>query len=124
MSSNIKVSSTIKLNESLLDTLTMQQYDSLAMTADATLTELRDRQAMPFDTGNLQNDSTSVEDANKSKGRVSIVSTAPYARKLYFHPEYNFRRNNNSAAGGRWFDSFFKDNFIVNAYKNIFGRYL
>ena len=93
------------------------QLDALAMTADATLTELRDRQVMPFDTGNLQNDSTFVDDSQKTT--VSIVTTAPQARRLYFHPEYNFKRANNSRAGGKRFESFLNDTFVQNAYAKL-----
>ena len=93
------------------------QFEALAQTADATLTELRDRQVMPFDTGNLQNDSTFVDDTQKTT--VSIVTTAPQARRLYFHPEYNFKRGNNPNAGGKWFESFLNDDFIANAYARL-----
>lgn len=106
MASNIKVSSTIKINEAKLKELTKAQYDSLAETADALLTDIRDEQLMPFETGNLQNDSTFVDDSQKKSGRVSIATTTPYARRLYFHPEYDFRKNNNSNAGGKWWESY------------------
>ena len=125
MASNIQVSSTIKLNEAKLKELTKQQYISLAQTADAVLTDIRDEQLIPFDTGNLQNDSTNVDDSQKVQGRVSVVSTTPYARRLYFHPEYNFRRNNNAKAGGKWFEPYIngsKKEFIVNAFKELFKR--
>ena len=114
MAGNVQVTSRIELNMSVLNMLDNAQYEALAMTADATLTELRDRQVMPFDTGNMQNDSTFIDDSQKDK--VSIVTTAPQARRLYFHPEYNFRRNNNSSAGGKWFESFLNDSFIVDAF--------
>lgn len=120
-----KVSCTIKLNEAKLNELTKQQYISLAQTADALLTDLRDSQTMPFDTGNLQNDSTSIDDSQKEKGRVSIVSTTPYARRLYYHPEYNFRRNNNARAGGKWFDDYIsgnKSDFAKSAFSKLFKR--
>lgn len=117
MAGNVQVTSTVELNTSILDSLDRAQLEALAKTGDATLTELRDRQVMPFDTGNLQNDSTFLDDSQK--GKVSIVSSTPYARRLYFHPEYNYRRNNNSSAGGRWFDSFLNDSFIVEAYKKL-----
>ena len=116
MASGTQVTSRIELNMSLLNMLDRKQYEALAKTADATLTELRDRQVMPFNTGNLQNDNTFIDDSDKNKGRVSIVSTTPYARRLYFHPEYNFRRGNNPNAGGKWFDSFLNDDFIKNAF--------
>lgn len=117
MAGNVQVTSRVELNVGVLNMLDGAQYDALAMTADATLTELRDRQVMPFDTGNLQNDSTFVDDSQKTT--VSIVSTTPYARRLYFHPEYNYRRGNNSNAGGKWFESFLNDDFIVNAYAQL-----
>ena len=117
MAGNVQVSSRIELNVSVLNALDNAQYEALAMTADATLTELRDRQTMPFDTGNLQNDSTFVDDSQRDK--VSIVSSTPYARRLYFHPEYNYRRGNNASAGGKWFESFLNDTFIQNAYAKL-----
>ena len=120
MAGNVQVTSRVELNMSVLNMLDGAQYEALAETGDATLTELRDRGVMPFDTGNLQNDSTFVDDSEK--GRVSIVSSTPYARRLYFHPEYNFRRGNNSRAGGKWFDSFLNDNFISNAYAKLLKR--
>ena len=120
MAGNVQVTSRVELNMSVLNMLDGAQYEALAQTGDATLTELRDRGVMPFDTGNLQNDSTFVDDSEK--GRVSIVSSTPYARRLYFHPEYNFRRGNNASAGGKWFDSFLNDNFISNAYAKLLKR--
>lgn len=121
----VKVSSTIKLNEAKLKELTRQQYISLAQTADALVTDLRDSQTMPFDTGNLQNDSTFLDDSQKEQGRVSVVSSTPYARRLYYHPEYNFRTTNNRNAGGKWFEPYIsgnKSDFIVNAFKILFKR--
>ena len=117
MAGNVQVTSRIELNMSVLNMLDKAQLDALAMTADATLTELRDRQVMPFDTGNLQNDSTFVDDSQKTT--VSIVTTAPQARRLYFHPEYNFKRGNNANAGGKWFESFLNDDFIASAYAKL-----
>lgn len=125
MASNVQVSSTIKLNEAKLKELTKQQYISLAQTADALLGDIRDEQLMPFDTGNLQNDSTSIDDSQREQGRVSIVSTTPYARRLYFHPEYNFRQNNNAKAGGKWFEPYISGNkkgFASKAFKELFKR--
>ena len=117
MASNVQVTSRVELKMSVLAMLDGAQYKALEQTADATLTELRDRQVMPFDTGNLQNDSTFVDDSRQ--GKVSIVSSTPYARRLYFHPEYNYRRGNNASAGGKWFESFLNDNFVFDAYAKL-----
>lgn len=121
----VKVSSTIKLDESKLKELTRQQYISLAQTADALVTDLRDSQTMPFDTGNLQNDSTFLDDSQKEQGKVSIVSSTPYARRLYYHPEYNFKTTNNRNAGGKWFEPYISGNrtdFLKDTFAKLFKR--
>lgn len=119
MAGNVQVTSRIELNIGVLNMLDAAQKQAFEQTADATLTELRDRQVMPFDTGNLQNDSTFVDLSQANSGTVSIVSSTPYARRLYFHPEYNFRRGNNAKAGGKWFDSFLNDDFIKTTYGKL-----
>ena len=117
MAGNVQVSSRVELNVSVLNALDNAQFEALAMTADATLTELRDRQTMPFDTGNLQNDSTFVDDSQRDK--VSIVSSTPDARRLYYQPENNYRRGDNASAGGKWGESVLNDDFIATAYAKL-----
>ena len=117
MAGNVQVTSRVELNIGVLDMLDNAQIEALAQTADATLTELRDRQVMPYDNGIMQNDNTYVDDTQKTT--VSIVADTNYARRLYFHPEYNFKRGNNPSAGGKWFESFLNDDFIANAYAQL-----
>lgn len=117
MAGNVQVTSRIELNTGVLNMLDNAMYDAMAMAADATLTELRDRQVMPYDMGNMQNDNTFVDDSQKDK--VSIVADTNYARRLYFHPEYNFKRGNNARAGGKWFESFLNDDFIASAFAKL-----
>ena len=121
MASTTRVSSRITINTSRLNELTRAQYDTLAMTADALLTDLQQSNTMPFNTGNLQNDSTFVDDGQKQQGRVSIVSSTPYARRLYFHPEYNFRRTFNGNAGGKWLEPYISGSKKDKA-RQIFGQ--
>jgi hypothetical protein len=78
----------------------------MAMTAQQMLNETRNDAVIPFDTGILQNESTYVDDSQATKGHVSIVSDTPYARRLYFHPEYNFNTSKNANAGGEWWSEF------------------
>ena len=67
---------------------------ALELTAEALKTEVVMAQVMPFDLGTMQNDSTTVKVDSRKRGRVSIVTSTPYARRLYYHPEYNFRQTN------------------------------
>ena len=53
--------------------------------------------------GNLQNNSTFVDYTDVRSGRAVIVSSTPYARRLYFHPEYKFDKGENPHARGKWY---------------------
>mgnify|MGYP000174774718 CR=1 FL=1 len=89
---SFSVTSKIKLNLPVLKQLDTAQQTALRNTTDALLRQIKNSQVMPFDTGNLQNESTFADYANLAEGETKIVSSTPYARRLYFHPEYKFHR--------------------------------
>ena len=99
-----------KMNQQALSTLAKAQRQALEMTGQQVLNDLRNAQTMPFDTGNLQNDSTFVDDSHSAQGKVSVVSDTPYARRLYYHPEFNFQRGKNPNAGAEWFEPYISGN--------------
>lgn len=103
---NVKV----KLNHKNISYIQKIANQSLVETADKIKSNLQGSQTMPFDTGELQNRSTFVDDSKKNSGKVSIVSDTPYARRLYFHPEYNFKKDKNPNAGGEWFEPYINGN--------------
>lgn len=75
--------------------------------------------------GNLQNNSTFVDDSKKRQNKVKIVSDTPYARRLYFHPEYNFNKTENPNAGGMWFHPYIsgdKKDFASKTFKRLMKR--
>lgn len=80
--------------------------EALVETADALKSDLQKSQTMPFDTGELQNRKTFVDDSKKKAGKITIVSDGPYARRLYFHPEYKFQKTKNKNASGMWFEPY------------------
>lgn len=122
----IKASSKIKMNFPKLQQLTKAQVTALEQTAEALHTEVVQAQVFPRDTGNLQNESTFVDYSESGKGKVSIVSSTPYARRLYFHPEYHFQKDENPNARGKWYTDWLpgglQADFAVNAFKNIYRR--
>lgn len=79
---------------------------ALVKTADAVKTDLQQSQTMPFDTGLLQNRSTFVDGSQAKAGKAFVVSDTPYARRLYFHPEYHYSTRDNPYAGGAWFEPY------------------
>ena len=117
----IKVKSSVKLNMPQIQQLTQAQVTALEQTAEALHTEVVQAQVFPFDTGNLQNESTFVDYSESGKGKVSIVSSTPYARRLYFHPEYHFRKGENPNARGKWYADWIpggsQADFAIRAYK-------
>lgn len=122
----IQASSKIKLNMPKIKQLTQAQITALEQTGEALHTEVVQAQVFPRDTGNLQNESTFVDYSNSGNGTVSIVSTAPYARRLYFHPEYNFRTDENPNARGEWYEDWlpggYYEEFCTDAFVKLYRR--
>lgn len=122
----IRVNSVIKLNMPKISQLTQAQVTALEQTADALLADVKSAQVFPRDTGNLQGESTFVDNSQSKSGKVSIVSSTPYARRLYFHPEYHFRTEENPNARGEWYEDWLpggkKAAFCKQAFKQIYRR--
>lgn len=116
---------TITLYPHKLKKLADAQVQALEMTAEALHTDVVQAQVMPRDTGHLQNDSTFVDYSQSKSGTVTIVSQTPYARRLYFHPEYNFRKVENANAQGKWFEDWIsgsRKDFCKNAFSKFFKK--
>lgn len=107
----------------VLKQLDTAQQTALRKTTDALLTQIKNGQVMPFDTGNLQNENTFADYANLAKGKTKIVSSTPYARRLYYHPEFNFSRDENIAAGGKWLTPWLKGGARQNFCQKAFARF-
>lgn len=140
----INVNSIINLNFPRIKQLTQAQSQALEQTAEALRTEVVQAQVFPRDTGAMQNErsfikagetvSATYEDGamatntiTKEKGgRVSLITSAPQARRLYFHPEYHFQTKENPNARGLWYEDWLpggsKDQFCQKAYKEIYRR--
>lgn len=87
--------------------------------------DLVNSQTIPFDTGTLQR-THFIEYWKEGNKTVRVLSTSrdvPYARRLYYHPEYNFQKVNNANAGGLWFRPYeeggAKENMMQDIYMKI-----
>ncbi|MCL2398011.1 MAG: hypothetical protein FWC93_08105 [Defluviitaleaceae bacterium] len=90
-------------------------------TAHELRADLRAGGTMPFESGHLQNEATYVCGARLGQGVAAVVSDTVYARRKFFHPEFDFDRRVNRAAGGRWFDAYTvgaKQGFV----RDVFAR--
>lgn len=122
----ISANSTIRMNCGRIRELTEAQITALEQTGEYLHTEVVQAQVMPYDTGNLQNESTFVDTSKSSSGKVTLVSSTPYARRMYFHPEYNFKTDENPNAGGEWLEDWLpggsKQDDCKKAFKQIYKR--
>ena len=116
----------ITIDTARIRDLQKAQVQALEMTAEALHTEVVQAQVFPRRSGNLQNESTHVDATKSSQGKASIVSVAPYARRLYFHPEYNFWKEANPNAKGLWYEDWLpggaEESFCREAFKDIIRR--
>ncbi|MDQ1111131.1 hypothetical protein QE418_000579 [Microbacterium testaceum] len=62
------------------------------------------RQMVPFDTGHLSGSGT-VEPAVDAEQGASVVYDTPYAARLHEHPEYNFSKDSNPNAQGKYLEN-------------------
>lgn len=111
----------IKLNYGKINQLERAAVTALEKTAEALHTEVVQAQVFPFDTGNLQNESTFVDYSKSKSGTVTIVTSTPYARRLYYHPEYHFSTAENPSAKGKWYEDWI-DGTKADRSAKIFAR--
>lgn len=122
----MKVSSTVKMDFGRIRKLTQTQITALEQTAEALHTDVVQEQVIPRDEGTLQNESTFVDYTDIKTGVAVLVSSTPYARRLYFHPEYHFSKAENPYAKGKWYEDWlpggkYKD-FCQKKYAELYKR--
>lgn len=94
-------------------------------TAYAIKSDVEEAQVIPFETGDLSN--SDVDRSRRKSGRFRIVHSMPYARRLYWHPEYNFRTDKNPNARGEWYEPWLtgdRKKFANESFKKLFRKQL
>ena len=91
------------------------------LTVEAVLSDIRMSQTVPKNTGELERSGFVEIDIKKMVAK--IIFDEPYARRLYWHPEYDFRQDKNQYAGGLWMQTYIdgeKRHFV----KETYGKFL
>ncbi|WP_338627564.1 hypothetical protein QJR52_06600 [Clostridium baratii] len=112
---------TIKLDMSKINTLIKAKNKALEETTEAILSDIKTNAVVPKDSGELER-SGFVDLSRVDDGITSINFDTPYARRLYWHPEYNFRQDKNINAQGKWMQSYIdEDNkeFVTDTYSKF-----
>lgn len=93
---------------------------------EATYSNLVKSKTMPFDNGDMQNNQTFV--AQTVEGAV-LITGSPQARRLYYHPEYNFKQSEgaNGTRGAKWLEPYIsgdKKDFVKTEFAKALGKRL
>ena len=92
----------IKLYPEKIGILEKASKKAFEMTVEAVLSDIVTSAVVPKDTGVLEESGfTVIKDAVGQ-----IIFDTPYARRLYWHPEYNFRHDKNVNAQGKWMETY------------------
>lgn len=83
----MKVGSKFTINKLKMKQLSAASAVTLEQTAEALKTEVQQAQVIPRDTSNLQGEAFSVDRRDSRNGRVKLIHSAPYARRVYFNPD-------------------------------------
>ena len=83
----------IELDYAAIEKLEKAVLRAVEDTVDELRSDVVKEQVMPYDSGDMQNNSTFAETFRSDGKIVSLLTTdAPQARRLYYHPEYNLDR--------------------------------
>ncbi len=122
----IKVNSRVKIDQIAIKKLTRSAAVALEKTAEALKTEVIHAQVIPFDKGTLQGEGFAIDYSESDQGVVTLKHITPYARRLYFHPEYDFQTTENPNARGEWYEDWMlggeKEDFAGKAFVQIYKR--
>ena len=110
----------IKLDEAALARLDGAAKAAALETVEAVKTDLVSSQTMPFDTGAMQGSLHTEQFDAADESHTVLQTDGPQARRLYFHPEYNFQRGKNPNAGAAWYGPYeaggAKERFIPDTF--------
>lgn len=141
----MKVKSTVKLNMPRIKQLSQAAVTALELTAEELHTEVVQARVVPRKDGALQGEKMSIDISESQNGKVSLVHEGPYARRLYYHPEYNFHtepweeewvdregkkhhltHEGNPNARGKWYEDWLPGgshaDFAVKAFRKLFRK--
>jgi len=92
----------IKWDRAAMQHLDSEMQKAIGETAEAIRDDVREEMIVPRAQGTLQNEAFEVDTSDIKHGIARLVFNTPYARRLYFHPEYHFRKDQNPNAQGQW----------------------
>lgn len=93
----------IELDAEMLRQMENALLQSALTAVEAVRGEIVSAQVVPFDNGTMQGSMFTDQFKDGDEIHTTLITDAPQARRLYYHPEYNFQRGNNANAGAYWY---------------------
>lgn len=112
----------ISLDQKAINRIGQAAHEAAKEALEAVYSDLKEAETMPFDTGDMQNNSTFVE---PTEGGAALITGSPQARRLYYHPEYSFQQGKNHNAGAFWLEPYIsgeKKELVTDEYVKAFKR--
>lgn len=131
------VRSRVKIYSDRVKKLEKAAVAALEKTTEYLHKEIVQAQVVPRDTGALQDEKFYENYEDLERGKTELVFEGPYARRLYYHPEYNFNREvyiddkgvkheGSPHAKGKWMEDWAKggkkEKDVVRAFKENYRR--
>jgi len=114
----------VNMKSRQLRALSRAQLQAAEMTVEAMRTEINIDKVVPKQDGTLEK-SLTINTTLLNKGELKLSYDSPYARRLYYHPEFNFRTDKNENAKGLWLEDYIdgdKKDFARNTYAKLYAR--
>lgn len=94
----------IRMDLNTLESIGRAAQDAALETVGALRGEIISAKVVPRDNGKLEESMGGIDQFQEGEElhTALCIGDTPYARRLYFHPEYNFQDANNPNAQGKW----------------------
>ena len=121
----MQVTSTIKMDFGRIEKLTKAAVTALEHTAEAVHNDVANAQVIPMKSGALSGEQYFVDNSESSNGKVTLIHNTPYARRMYYHPEYHFNKEFHANARGNWYQPWLdgnRKNFAKDTFKRFYRK--
>ncbi len=111
-------------NQAKIDKLMKAANQALEMTAEKIKSDIVSSQVVPFDVGTLER-SAYIDRSQLNEGKTGVGFDTPYARRLYWNPDYDFRKDKNPNAQGKWMQTYIdgtKKDFAQKQFTKFFRQ--
>lgn len=89
--------------------------DSMRELAKQLDEEIKRAQVIPKQSGRLEDSQYVISNGLE----IAISYNTPYAARLYYHPEYDFRADKNVNAQGKWLEAVLKKDDITEKFAKL-----